>query len=337
MINRKNIINLFLRLGVTLIVFSIFIIVSVFYGTSMPGESIKEDLAVLSEDEILTKEKLSAHVFALSEEIGERHYIEKGSLEQAANYIETSFRDMGLNPVSEIYSDKLYRNIVVNIYGRQRRDEIIVIGAHYDSVWLSPGADDNASGVAALLEIARGLREQRFPKTIRFVAFANEEWPFFGRDNMGSRVNAKHSYDRNELISGMISLEMLGYYSLKPNSQVYPKPLSYFYPHQANFIAFVSDFSSRNFLHDVIREFRGFNRFPSEGLISPQFLVPDIKRSDNSSFWSYGFPAIMVTDTSNYRNRKYHTAGDMHRTLDYESMARVVVGLRQTIATLANK
>lgn len=337
MVNKKTVINQLTSLGLFLVSISILIAVLVFYGVNMPGESIQGNLPELNEDEILTKEKLSTHVYALAEEIGERHYGQRDALDKAAEYIEKSFLDMGLNPVSEIYSDKLYRNIVVNIYGRQRRDEIIIIGAHYDTVWLSPGADDNASGVAALLEIARGLRQQRFPKTIRFVAFANEEWPFFGRDNMGSRVSAKHSYDRNEIISGMISLEMLGYYSSESNSQVYPKPLSYFYPHQANFIAFVSNFSSRDLLHDVIREFRNSNRFPSEGLISPQFLVPDIRRSDNSSFWSYGYPAIMVTDTSNYRNRKYHTVGDLHRTLDYESMARVVVGLRQTIVTLANK
>ncbi|MFT7461176.1 MAG: Zn-dependent M28 family amino/carboxypeptidase, partial [Planctomycetota bacterium] len=212
-----------------------------------------------------------------------------------------------------------------------------VVGAHYDTVLLSPGADDNASGVSALLEIARGLHGERLSKTVRFVAFANEEWPFFGREKMGSYVNAEHSRDRNERISGMISLEMLGYYSKESYSQAYPRPLNHFYPHQANFIAFVSNISSRKLLHETIGEFRRVSQFPSEGLIAPQFLVPDIKRSDHSSFWSYGYPAVMVTDTSNYRNRNYHTLRDRPDTLDYDSMARVVAGLQKTIMSLANK
>ncbi len=335
--NKKTLTDLTLRLGVFLCSLSILLASLIFYGINMPGQTYKGVLPDLDTAEQLTKKRLSDHVYVLSEEIGERHKGERHALEQAADYIELSFEEIGYNPVSEIYSDKLYRNIVVNLYGKQRRDEIVVIGAHYDSVWFSPGADDNASGVAALLEIARGLHGERFSRTIRFVAFANEEWPFFGRDEMGSRVNAEHSSERNEQITAMFSLEMLGYYSNEPNSQRYPKPLSYFYPQRANFIAFVSNFTSRNLLHDAISEFRLANQFPSEGLIAPQFLVPDIRRSDNSSFWAYGYPAIMVTDTSNYRNKRYHTLGDMHRTLDYDSMTRVVIGLRQTVSALANK
>jgi len=319
--------------------FSVLLLIGalIYYGISMPGESYQGELPGLDEEMQLSRDRLSAHVYALSEEIGERHYQQEGSLRKTADYIEKSFTDMGFNPVAEIYSDKLYRNIVVNLYGKQRRDEIIIVGAHYDTVWLSPGADDNASGVAAMLEIARGLHGKHFPKTIRFIAFANEEWPFFGRDKMGSLVNAKNSFNRNELVSGMLALEMLGYYSKAPNSQAYPKPLSYFYPQQANFVAFVSNFSSRNLLHEAISEFRNADLFPSAGLIAPRFLVPDIRRSDNSSFWAYNYPAIMVTDTSNYRNRMYHTNGDMHRTLDYDAMARVVAGLQQTVAALAAK
>jgi len=337
MLTRKFLIEQLFKLGVIFLSIVIFVVAAVFYGTSMPGESLQANFPDMDEEMQLLSNNLNKHVNELAEEIGERHEGERESLDRAARYIEKSFRDMGLNPVSQTYSDKLYENIIVNIYGRQKRDEIIIVGAHYDTVWLSPGADDNASGVAALLEIARDLKEKKFSKTIRLVAFTNEEWPFYGRKNMGSLVNAKYSSDRNEQITGMLSLEMLGYYSSEPYSQVYPKPLSYFYPHQANFIAFVSNFSSRELLHDVIKEFRVSSQFPSEGLIAPQFLVPDIRRSDNSSFWSYGFPAVMVTDTSNYRNKNYHTLGDLPRTLDYDSMARVVLGLRHTLATLANE
>ncbi len=337
MVDKKTIIERSLNLLVILFSILILIAILIFYGISMPGQSYEGELPALDTDMQSSRDRLSRHVYTLAEDIGERHHEEREALDEAAEYIEKSFRDMGYNPVVEIYSDKLYRNIVVNLYGRRHRDEIIVIGAHYDTVWLSPGADDNASGVAALLEIARALHGKRFSRTIRFIAFANEEWPFFGRDKMGSRVNARHSFERKERIIGMFSLEMLGYYSTAPDSQAYPKPLSYFYPRQANFIAFVSNFSSRDFLHEAISEFRNAGQFPSEGLIAPQFLVPDIRRSDNSSYWAFGYPAIMVTDTSNYRNRNYHTLGDMHRSLDYESMARVVAGLGHTVAAMANK
>jgi peptidase M28-like protein len=335
--NKKTLLDYLSRLFVLICSLVILIVIAIFYGINMPGESYRGELAALDRDMQLTRDRLSTHVYSLAEEIGERHDGEREALDKAADYIEQSFRSMGYNPVAQVYSDKLYRNIVINLYGKKRRDEILVVGAHYDTVWLSPGADDNASGIAALLEIARGLQGRQFAKTIRFIAFANEEWPFFGRELMGSLVNSKLSHDRNEMIGGMLSLEMLGYYSSGANTQVYPKPLSYFYPDTANFVAFVSNFSSRDLLHDVIGEFRKHGQFPSEGLIAPQFLVPDIRRSDNSSFWSYGYPAIMVTDTSNYRNRNYHTLGDMHRTLDYDSMARVVEGLRQSISVLADK
>jgi len=301
--DKKRCIDNFLSLGIFILSILILIGALIFYGISMPGKSYEGELPALDTGMQLSRDRLNAHVHALAEDIGERHYQRRAALDRAADYIEKSFRDMGYNPVSEIYSDKLYRNIVVNLYGKQRRDEVLVIGAHYDTVWLSPGADDNASGVAVLLEIARGLKGRHFPRTVRFIAFANEEWPFFGRDKMGSRVNAQHSFDRNEAIIAMFSLEMLGYYSAAPGSQSYPKPLSYFYPQQANFVAFVSNFASRNLLHEAISEFRRTRQFPSEGLIAPQFLVPDIRRSDNSSYWSFGYPAIMVTDTSNYRNR----------------------------------
>jgi len=327
-------------LGNIIVLFFLFILVIaglVYYGVNMPGVSISGDLKKLDTEMEASRDRLRAHVYSLAGEIGERHYQKRDALDEAALYIEQSFKEMGYNPVSEVYSSKLYRNIVVNLYGREKRDEIIIIGAHYDTVWLSPGADDNASGVSALLELARALRQEPLSRTVRLAAFSNEEWPFFGRDKMGSHVNARNSYDRSELITGMISLEMLGYYSTKENSQVYPKPLNYFYPDKGNFIALVSNFTSRNLLRETITEFRRTSQFPSEGLIAPQFLVPDIKRSDNSSFWSHGYPAVMVTDTSNYRNRNYHKSQDLPDSLDYESMARIVEGLRQTIIVLANK
>ena len=307
-----------------------------FYGVNMPGEARPSTLPALDSEMISRRDRLSSHVHMLAAEIGERHHRQKGSLDETADYIENVFRDMGYNPVSEVYGKFGFRNVVVNLYGGEARQEIIIVGAHYDSVVLSPGADDNASGVAALLEIASMLKQQKLNRTVRFVAFANEEWPYFGRENMGSLVHAEKAADRDENIVAMLSLEMLGYFSTAENSQRYPKPLNYFYPNTADFIAFVGNLSSRDLLRRTIELFRATEQFPSEGLIAPRVLVPDIRRSDNSSFWANGYAAIMVTDTSNYRNRNYHRPRDSYDTLDYDSMTRVVTGLAKTIQELAS-
>jgi hypothetical protein len=336
-VDKKALLDSLRNILILLFSFILLIVGLIFYGVKMPGKTFTGELTALGTEMEVSRDRLRGHVYSLAEEIGERHYEKRDALDKAALYIEQSFKDMGYNPLSEIYNSKLYRNIVVNLYGSKQRDEIIVIGAHYDSVWLSPGADDNASGISVLLELARALRQESLSRTVRLVAFTNEEWPFFGRDKMGSQVNARNAYDRSEQIIGMISLEMLGYYSMKENSQAYPRPLNYFYPDKGNFIAFVSNFTSRDLLRESILEFRRTSQFPSEGLIAPQFLVPDIRRSDNSSFWSHAYPAIMVTDTSNYRNRNYHKSTDLPESLDYESMARIVEGLRQTIIALTNK
>ena len=301
----------------------------------MPGMARPSALPVLSAEMEARRERLKSHVYTLAVDIGERHHRQKGSLDRTADYIEGAFADMGYNPVSEVYGKFGFRNVVVNLYGGEAREEIIILGAHYDSVVLSPGADDNASGVAALLEIAAMLKQHRPGRTIRFVAFANEEWPYFGRENMGSLAHAEKAADRGEKIVAMLSLEMLGYFSTAENSQRYPKPLNYFYPDTADFIAFVGNISSRDLLRRTIFEFRASGQFPSEGLIAPRILVPDIRRSDNSSFWTNGYAAIMVTDTSNYRNRNYHRPRDTYDTLDYDSMTRVVTGLAGTIRVLA--
>ncbi len=302
----------------------------------MPGEAGIDELVELDDGMLTSRERIKSDVYMLAQEIGERHYRHGDTLEQSADYIENSFRDMAYNPVSEVYGKRSFRNIVVNHYGGEARKEIIIVGAHYDSVLLSPGADDNASGVATMLEIARNLKDRQMKRTVRFVAFANEEWPFFAREDMGSLVHAEKATDRQEKIVAMLSLEMLGFYSSENNSQGYPRPLNYFYPNTADFVAFISNIASRQLLHQSIREFRVSKTFPSEGLIAPRFLVPDIRRSDNSSFWAKGFPAIMITDTSNYRNPNYHRQQDTVDTLNYDAMTRIVQGLTITIESLAN-
>jgi len=280
-------------------------------------------------------QRLYQHVLALSETIGERHVEQPGSLEKSAHYIEQEFSACGLAPARQPFGNPPFYNVTTQITGATRPGEIIIIGAHYDTVWLSPGADDNASGVAALLELACSLAQNRHERTLRFVAFANEEQPFSETEEMGSRVYVRSLAAQKEKIIAMFSLEMLGYYSEDPDSQDYPSPLKWFYPDTASFIAFVSNFPSSLLLYRSIRSFRKHTDFHAEGLMMSERLIPDIRRSDHASFWDAGYPALMVTDTAFFRNANYHTVGDVARTLDYDKMAAVVTGLDGMLADLA--
>jgi hypothetical protein len=307
------------------------------YCIRMPGESHAGELPPADAALDSLRDRLRGHVTVLAGEIGERNRDNRDRLERAADYVERQFTDMGYLAAPDVFGDGQFRNLVVDLYGRELPGELLVVGAHYDTTWLTPGADDNASGVAGLLEIARALKDRALRRSVRLIAFVNEEEPTFGTEEMGSLVAAKRSFDRGENILGMLSLEMIGFYSDERRSQYYPKPVRHFYPRVGNFIGFVGNLRSRAFMHDFIREFRGRAAFPSEGLAAPEWLVPDIRRSDNYAYWAYGFPAVMVTDTSNFRNYHYHNAGDLPHTLDYERMARVVAGLTEAVAALANR
>lgn len=309
----------------------------IYYAVTMPGSSVTGELPPLTVELSALSERLEDHVYHLSGRIGERSAGQAVKLNETADYIQGQLESYGYIPTSRVFGEDQFRNIEVDLYGREKRDEIIVIGAHYDTTWLTPGADDNASGVAGLLEIARSLKDRRFPRTIRFIAFANEEVPSYRRAEMGSMYSAKRSWSRTESISGMIALEMIGYYSDEPGSQRYPDIMQRFYPDKGNFIAFVSNLGSRDFALRAISYFREQAVFPSEGLVAPQWLERDIRRSDHASYWYYDFPAIMVTDTAFMRNRNYHSASDTHDTLDYDGMARVVQGLTVMLERLASE
>jgi len=307
----------------------------VYMCVNMPGETLSSALLPLTPSQEESSKRLQEHVWQLAEEVGERHYGEPKAYNSAADYITNVFKQNELTPYEDEFGDKLqYRNIVAEHYGTTLADEVIIVGAHYDTVWLSSGADDNASGVAVMLEIAKQLKKKQLNRTVRFVAFANEEEPYFLTENMGSLFHAKRSHDRGDKIMGMISLEMLGYYSNEANSQRYPSPFSWFYPDTANFVAFVSDFNSRSFVRKSINVFRESEQFPSEGLTAPVLMVRDVQRSDQAAFWKYNIPAFMVTDTAAYRNYSYHTVGDVPDSLDYDAMARVTTGLIAMIEQL---
>jgi Zn-dependent M28 family amino/carboxypeptidase len=221
--------------------------------------------------------------------------------------------------------------------GTEFPEEIILIGAHYDSVIGSPGANDNASGVGALLEISKAFRGRNPPRrSLRFVAFVNEEPPFFMTNQMGSRVYVREVAKKKEKIVAMISLETLGYYTDRPKSQKYPPFLGRFYPNRGNFIAVVGNTPSRHLVKRVTQYFKGATDFPCECLAAPRIFL-GIDWSDHASFWDHGYPAVMVTDTALYRYAHYHQRTDAPDHLNYPAYAKVVYGLTRVIERLANE
>ncbi len=198
----------------------------------------------------------------------------------------------------------------------------------------SPGANDNASGVAAVLELARLLKAEHLSRTVRFVAFVNEEPPFFQTREMGSRIYSSLSRQRGEKIIAMFSLETIGFYTNQKGSQHYPFPFSLFYPDTADFIGFVGNVSSRQLVRLAIEIFRNSTSFPSEGIAAPSWIT-GIDWSDHWSFWEEGYPAIMITDTALFRYQYYHSPNDTPDKINYEHMARVVKGISQVLIELA--
>ncbi|HWP01518.1 MAG TPA: M28 family peptidase [Methylococcus sp.] len=308
-----------------------------FYITRMTGHSHSGPLPPLTEAQRQLRGRLERHVKALAGEIGERHLWRPEALAAAAAYIERTLADMGYAVVSQTYvtHGRSVRNLEAELEGTVPEGGIVVIGAHYDTVPGSPGANDNASGVAALLELARLAKGSRPARTLRFVAFVNEEPPLFYTKVMGSRVYARRARERGENIVAMISLETIGYYTEAPGSQGYPIPFFHlFYPSRGDFLAFVGNIASRDLVRRSIAAFRRHAAFPSEGVAAPGW-VGGVHWSDHWSFWQEGYPAIMVTDTALFRYPHYHAASDTPDRLDFDGLARVVAGLGAVVADLA--
>jgi len=281
------------------------------------------------------RDELVCDVGKLASDIGERNIWSYQNLDAAADLIEASLTcgDYKVNRQNFFVEGKTCSNIETEIAGTERANEIVVIGAHYDTVFDSSGADDNSSGVAAVLALARQFASQRPARTLRFVLFANEEPPFFQTNKMGSLIYAKSCRKRNDNIVAMLCLESIGYYSEQPNSQEYPFPYNYIYPSTGNFIGFVSNLSSRKLLHTVIASFRRNCKFPSQGGAAPG-LVPGVAWSDHWSFWQQGYPAVMITDTAPFRYPYYHRPEDTADRIRYDHLTRVVSGLQATIAEI---
>ena len=313
---------------------SLILVLVWFFGVRTRGHHIST-AAALNEAEAVLRAELVADVQKLAGEIGERNLRRYAQLNATAEFIEDSFRRAGLTPRRDSYElrGQACHNIEVEIRGTS--SEIVVVGAHYDSVFGCPGANDNGSGVAALLALARRFAGKQAAKTVRFVAFVNEEPPYFQTDEMGSLVYAKRCKERGDRITAMISLETIGYFSDEPGSQKYPGAgLGFFYPSKGNFIGFATNTNSRALLRTVVSAFRKADKLPSESAALPA-AIPGIGWSDHWSFWQCGYPAVMVTDTAPFRYRHYHEPSDTPDKLDYDRFALVVSGMESVIGQLA--
>ncbi|QWV93403.1 M28 family peptidase [Geomonas oryzisoli] len=315
----------------------ILLIVGAVGGTmvKMPGKTHKGPLPPLTPEEKQLADRLHEHVLVLAGQIGERNVAHYHALQDAAQYVGDRLREYGLTvgEQSELVEGRTVVNLEGVLRGSRSPEEVVVIGAHYDSAPGTPGANDNATGVAALLELARRFAAVQPERTLRFVAFTNEEPPYFQGKAMGSMIYARRCRERGENIVAMLSLETMGCYYDKAGSQRYPAPLDRFYPDTGDFIAFVGNVKSRDIVHRAIGTFRKTTRFPSQGVAAPERL-PGIGWSDQWSFWQLGYPGIMITDTAPFRYPHYHQPSDTPDKIDYGKLSRVVAGLDRVVGEL---
>jgi Zn-dependent M28 family amino/carboxypeptidase len=280
---------------------------------------------------------LRSHVEHLATTIGERNVHCPHKLRAAAHYIAHQWEQQGYVVERQSYevAGVLCQNLEVTRVGKSRRNEIVLLGAHYDTVRNSPGANDNATGVAALLELSRLFATIDPELTIRFVAFVNEEAPFFANHQQGSMVYARAAKKRGDKIELMASLETIGSYFDAPGTQTYPPLFNLFYPDKGNFIGFVSNFRSGRAMKRLASAFRNNSNFPLETTTTFPF-IPGIGWSDHRSFWLEGYPAIMITDTAFHRYEHYHLPSDTPDKIAYPQFARVTSGLHAAFTELAH-
>lgn len=324
--------GMLLRWAVVLFAF----IVLVYFVTSMPGKSYSGAFLPLTAEETLIRDNLKRHVVILSDSIGVRNVWAYDGLLRSERYIKTQLESGGSRVLEQrfVAESKDVANLEVILPGETA--ECIVVGAHYDSFGQSPAANDNGSGVAALIEILRILGPKHYKRTLRFVAFVNEEPPHFGTNRMGSLVYARSLKKEGTKVYEMYSLETIGCYFEEPGTQKYPFIFGLFYPDKANFISFVGNISSRALVRNSLRVFRESVQFPSQGTAAPGW-IKGIGWSDHWSFWELGYKALMITDTAPYRYVHYHEISDTWDKIDFERMSRVVYGISKMIEVIANE
>ena len=295
-----------------------------------PGSNPRSEIEAL-------QPRLMAHVGVLAETIGERHLGRPQALHAAADYVRRTWSHQGLAVAEERFEvgGRSVVNLVVEQAGSAKPEEIVVVGAHYDTAPGTPGANDNGTGVALLLETARALRGEIFQRTVRYVAFVNEEPPYYFTERMGSRVHARGARQRKERIVAMVSLETLGYYAAAAGTQRYPFPFGLFYPRTGNFLAVVGNLQSRGLVVDFLRHFMTATDFPVEGASTFEW-IPGINWSDHWSFWKEGYPALMLTDTAPFRYPHYHGAYDLPERVVAPEFARAAHGIIAAVRGLAS-
>lgn len=305
--------------------------------TWMPGQSYRGARPALTAEQQTLRAQIQGDVSKLATDIGERHVDRPDALSATATHIEQRLRDLGYAVSREAYPlpgrELRPANIVAQRSGRERPDEIVIVGAHYDTVPGTPGADDNASGIAVLLAIAAQLKELAPARTLRLVAFVNEEPPFFTTPTMGSFVHAAGCQQRSERVVAMIALDGLGYYTEQPASQRYPA--SFFgllYPTVGNFLGFLADSDSSELLRRSLKRFRERAQLPTEGAVLTRSAAT---WSDHWAFWEHGYPAILITDTLLFRHPAYHESGDTVERLDFDRLALIADALAPVVAALA--
>jgi hypothetical protein len=311
---------------------------ALWWMTTMPEGRAPDDRSSSRDVERGLEGRLRVHVQTLAGDVGERNVFRPEGLERAAEYLETALVELGHQvEAQELESDGVaVRNLEVEQTGRARPGEIVVVGAHYDSVLGCPGANDNGSGVAAAVELSRLLGSRELDRTVRFVFFVNEEPPFFQTDEMGSLHYARRARARGERIVAMFSLETMGYFTDVEGSQQYPFPFGLFYPSRGDFIAFVGNLSSQSLVRRSVDSFRRHASIPAEGAAVPGGIT-GVGWSDHWAFWQQGYPGVMVTDTAPFRYPQYHTPEDTPDRVCYPQLARVVAGLEQVILDLAHE
>lgn len=281
-------------------------------------------------------ERLKKYVNTLSADLVPRDAAHPANLDRVADYVHEQLEPFAKRTEEQPYSaDRMTVRNVRAFFGPDTRERVVV-GAHYDVAGPYPGADDNASGVAGLFELARLLSNENLPMQTELVSYPLEEPPYFYTREMGSYIHAKSLKDQNVEVRVMLSLEMIGYFTDKPGSQSYPLfLLRPFYPSAGNYIAVVGDLFQRKLVRKIRQTMRRATPLPVESINAPR-LLPGIAFSDHLNYWKAGYPAVMITDTAFYRNPNYHTAFDTADTLDYTRMAQVVDGVKAAVLRIGN-
>jgi Zn-dependent M28 family amino/carboxypeptidase len=325
----KSVLNLLFRVIRDVVVLVVLFLAAVGYFIVQPVRAKGTPAA-----ESIDPQRLKTHVSRLASDFSPRSYLDTTNPTRSANYIRQEFQRAGASVTSQFYVAQglKFENVIARFPAANERR--IIVGAHYDAFDVTPGADDNASGVAGLIELAHLLSKAKLDHTVELVAFCTEEPPFFTTEGMGSAQHAKMLKENGVQVLGMIALEMIGYFSDEEGSQSYPSPvLSLFYPSRGNFIGVIGNIDSRKLVRFVKRSMVGSTDLPVRSISIPPF-VPGVDFSDHRSYWEYDMPAVMISDTAFYRNRTYHEAEDTPDRLDYVRIGKVVVGVYHAVLDL---